>query len=214
MQLRQALSDIAEIRQRMDQTETYRGFRSVAIGISGVFVLLGAIAQGQAGSSGWFQSTFGAKDGYLRIWLFVALASLVVTAVEMLLRGVISSRTGVWRMHRRLVFLLSPSLIAGAVLTAVICINRDVNDVATNQYWILPGMWAVVYGLGLVSCCLHLHRSTFWAATYYLIAGGIYFYLNWTTRELAAWHMVAIFGTGQLLLGGLLYWHVERKTSG
>lgn len=214
MQLRQALSDIAEIRQRMDQAENYRGFRSVAIGISGVFVLVGAIAQVQVKNAGWVQSTFGSKDGYLRIWLFVALASLVVTAAEMLLRGFISPRAGVWRMHRRLVFLLSPSLIVGAVLTAVICINRDVNDVATNQYWILPGMWAVVYGLGLVSCCLHLHRSTFWAATYYLMAGGVYFYLNWATRELAAWHMVAIFGFGQLLLGGLLYWHVERKTSG
>ena len=214
MQLRQALSDIAEIRQRMDQAENYRGFRSVAIGVSGVFVLLGALVQAQANDTGWLQNTVGNKDGYLRIWLFVALASLIVTAIEMVLRGFVSRKANVWRMHRRLVCLLCPSLIVGAVMTAVICISKEIDDVSTAQYWILPGMWAVVYGLGLVSCCLHLHRSTFWAASYYLIAGGIYFYLNWTTRELAAWHMVAIFGTGQLLLGGLLYWHVERNASG
>ena len=214
MQLRQALTDIAEIRTRMDRTENYRGFRSIAIGVSGLFVLMGSIVQSSLPGEGWVRTTFGAKDGYLRIWLVVALASFLVTALEMVVRGFLSNRTNVWRMHRRLVLLLSPSLLTGAILTAVVCVNKDVSDVAVNQYWLLPGMWAVLYGLGLVSCCLHLHRSTFWAASYFLIAGTIYFYLNWTTRELAAWHMVSIFGVGQLLLGGLLYWNVERNTSG
>ncbi len=214
MQLRQALSDIAEIRAKLDRAESYRGFRSVAIGLSSLFVMVGALVQDGAFNPGWLEWRLKAPHGYLRIWLVVALASLVVTATEMLIRGWISGKRSTWRMHGKLMLLICPSFVAAAVLTAVICINRDVSSVSTDEFWLLPGLWSIVYGLGLVSCCLHLHRSTFLAANYYLVAGTLYFYLNWTARELAPWHMVAIFGVGQLLLGGLLYWNVERNSNG
>ena len=47
MELREALSQISEIRQLMARSEAYRGYRSLTVGFSGVLALLGAVFQTQ-----------------------------------------------------------------------------------------------------------------------------------------------------------------------
>jgi hypothetical protein len=93
------------------------------------------------------------------------------------------------------------------VLTAVLVMRPEMS-------WVLPGMWAMVYGLGLWSCRQHLPQVANWAAVFYLISGAVC--LNYSLEltglnsRLANWQMAAVFGIGQLLLGFLIYWKLER----
>ncbi|MEM9413293.1 MAG: hypothetical protein AAGA30_19445 [Planctomycetota bacterium] len=206
MQLREALSDIAEIRAALDRTQTYRGFRSIAIGISALFVMSGAVVQ--------LRIDVTRRPGtYLNTWLCVALASLVVAVIEMIVRGRVSNDLAVWKMHGRVAMSLLPSFLVGALITAVVILDpyRSMVKLNYDNMWLLPGIWSMIYSLGLFASCNLLHRTTRFAALYYLVAGLLYFSLTWRERALEAWHMVAIFGVGQLILAAILFWKVERR---
>lgn len=205
MQLREALSDIAQIRALLDRNQAYRGFRSVAIGISAGFVLLGSLVQLQS-------DLVHTPSRYLDIWLCVAVGSLAVTAVEMIVRGRKSNDWSVWKMHGKVAISILPSFVVGALITAALVLDsNNIMILVRTNMWILPGCWALIYSLGLFACCHLLHRTTRFAAFYYLIAGCLYLVLNWSAHEVRAWHMVAIFGVGQLILATILYWKVERQ---
>ncbi len=204
MQLREALSDIAQIRSLLDRNQAYRGFRSIAIGISAVFVLMGSLVQLSADLA-------HSPSRYLDIWLCVALGSLMVTAVEMIVRGRKSNDTSVWKMHGKLAISILPCFVVGALLTATLVLDsKNPMHLVRDNLWLLPGSWALIYSLGLFACCNLLHRTTRIAAIYYLLAGCTYLLCNWKTHQISAWHMVAIFGVGQLVLAAILYWKVER----
>ena len=206
MQLRDALSDIADIRAVLDRNQSIRGFRSIAIGVSAGFVLLGSFLQ-------LHLNVHNTPSLYLDIWLCVAIASLLITAVEMIVRGRRSNEFAVWKMHGRVIGSLMPSFLAGAIVTAALIIDLKSNEFRffRPNMWLLPGIWSLIYSLGLFSCCTLLHRATRWAAVYFFIAGCIYLWGNWSPRTVEAWHMVAIFGVGQSLLAAILYWKVERR---
>jgi len=113
--IHQALSDVAEIRAQLNRTETYRGFRSTAVGISVLVVLVGAI----------FQNSYAAEpavqlDQYLSIWFVVAVVNICVAGIEMLIRSRISKNHLVNKMHWSLVTQMAPSLLVGFVLTLLI----------------------------------------------------------------------------------------------
>ena len=205
MQLRDALTDISEIRAAIDRNQTYRGFRSAAIGLSAVFVVLGGFAQ-------LHFDLQGDPSKYLDVWLCVALVSMLVTAVEMIVRGRISNDMAVWKMHGKVAITLMPSFLVGALVTAAVALETQRPLALVKEYnlWLLPALWSLIYSLGLFAVCKRLHRMTSIAAMYYLAAGCVYLIFNWTSREVAAWHMVTIFGIGQLLLAVILYWKVER----
>ena len=150
---------------------------------------------------------------YLDIWLCVAIGSLLVTAIEMIVRGRISNDMAVWKMHGSVATTLLPSFLVGALVTAALVVEtKNVVVLEQNNLWLLPGLWAMVYSLGLFAVCNLLHRSTWYAASYFLIAGIVYLIFNWSARSVEAWHMIAIFGVGQLLLAIILYLKVERRS--
>ena len=98
MNIHRALSDIAEIRAQLDKTETYRGFRSAAVGISAVLVLIGAWVE-----QVWVSLPLVEVDRYLAVWFCVAVISVVITFAEMLIRARVSESGLVAKMHWSLV---------------------------------------------------------------------------------------------------------------
>ena len=141
-----------------------------------------------------------------------SVSSLAVTVIEMIVRGRISNELTVWRMHGRVASSLAPSFLVGALVTAALVLEtrHSMLMLSKSNIWMLPGVWSLIYSLGLFACCNLLHRTTRFAAIYFLLCGCLYMLLNWSGRNVAAWHMVAIFGVGQLMLARILYWKVER----
>jgi hypothetical protein len=207
MNIHRALSDIAEIRSQLDRTETYRGFRSAAVGISALLVLIGA----------WVEKIWVAQpnvevDRYLGVWFCVAVASAVIAFIEMLVRARISGNKLVAKMHWSLATQIAPSFVVGFVLTLLIAMHAlEQSSETTGLMWALPGLWSMVYGLGLFACHRHLPRQAIGVAVYFLGAGVVILAYNWMTRELANWQMVALFGVGQAFLAVVLFWNLEKR---
>ena len=200
MELREALQQISDIRQQMARSEVFRGYRSWTVGFSGVLGLLAAVSQ-----SYWVASPATDLGRYLFLWVGVALLSATVSGVELFFRAR-SAGPGLARDLTRLaVGQFLPCLIVGALLT--VCIYLHANDVA----WMLPGLWALIFGLGVFASWRFLPSPVVWVGLYYVVCGCCC--LRWGQGEYAfsAWQKAMTFGGGQLLCAAVLYWTLERK---
>lgn len=199
MELRDAMSQISEIRQQIARATMFRGYRSVPVAFSGFLAIAAAWLQGAL-----LPSPTVAVGGYLALWIATAVVSFVAAGMEMAYRS--------WRaeqpLQRELTLLaieqFLPSVVAGSMLTAVIV------RTAPEQVWMLPGLWAVIYSLGIFASYRLLPAAVFWVAVYYLLTGGACLIFGQGQFALAPWTMATTFGVGQLLAAGVLYWNLER----
>lgn len=198
MELDEALSQIAEIRQQMARTEVFRGYRAAPVAFSGL--LAGTAAALQAS---WLPDPTRQVGRYLVLWVSAAVLSAIVAGVGMALRGMASSA---WR--RRMTWLaveqFMPCLIAGGLVTAVVARN------APELIWMLPGLWQVLFSLGVFASYRLLPRATCAVAFFYLITGILCLAIARDESALAPWAMGVPFGVGQLLAASILYWTLER----
>ena len=81
MELREALTQIAEIRQQVARTQVFRGYRAATVAFSGVLALAVAGLQ-----SAWVPDPDRDILAYLTLWVGTAAISMLVVAVEMLWR--------------------------------------------------------------------------------------------------------------------------------
>lgn len=206
MQLRDALSDLKEIRAQLDRTTGFRGFRSVAVGFSGILATAGAVVQlnWQTGANGNVSLI-----EFLVIWGAVAVCSIAAALIEMSIRSVYGSTKLVWKTHKKLAMHIAPSFFVGGILTAAVASSAQ-------DIWLLPGIWALIYSLGLFACWQQLPRLTVWAAIYFLVGGTVclghcMLFRDTSSLQLTGWYMALLFGGGQFLLGWILYWTLERN---
>jgi hypothetical protein len=200
VEIREAMAQISEIRQQMARTTVFRGYRSVPVAFSGCLAILAAGLQ-----SVLLPQPTLTLSTYLALWLGTAVLSFVAAGTEMAYRF--------WRTERQLQRELTllvveqflPCVVAGSMLTAVIV------HFAPQQAWMLPGLWSVVYSLGIFASYRLLPPATFWVAVYYLLTGGVCLVAAQGIFALSPWTMAGTFGIGQLLAAALLYWNLERN---
>jgi hypothetical protein len=75
----------------------------------------------------------------------------------------------------------------------------------------LPGLWCVLFSLGVFASYRLLPASVFWVGVYYLLCGVGNLWWGQGDNALAPWLMGVSFGGGQLLSAAILYWKLERK---
>jgi hypothetical protein len=198
MELREALSQISEIRQQMARSEVFRGYRSMTVGFSGILGLLAAALQ-----SRWVSSPESDLGRYLGLWLSVAAASLCVAGAELCW----SARSaGLARQMTPLALgQFLPCVAVGALLT--LCVYRGAPQVA----WMLPGLWSLIFGLGVFASYRLLPRQVFWVGSYYVFCGCLCLLWGQGDNALSPWQMGISFGGGQLISAAVLYWVLERS---
>jgi hypothetical protein len=197
MELPQALAHIAEIRAQAAKAEVYRGYRSVPVAASGLMGLMAA----------WLQPAGLASDpiGFVVYWVAVAVGAGFVGASETVYNYVVHDEALARRRTRRVVGQILPSLLSGALVTAIF-VHLDPALVR-----LLPGLWALSFGLGIFASRPYLVRASGWVAVYFYIAGAA---LLWVARgpdTLNAWAVGGTFGLGQLLTAAVLYWNLEQE---
>jgi hypothetical protein len=199
MELREALTQITEIRLQLARTEVFRGYRAMPVAFSGAVALLAGLIQAAT-----IVDPMAEVGPYLTIWVGAAVVSAAAAGLEMMIRA----RNAGSPMTRELTWLaleqFCPSLVAGALLTIVLV------RAAPESLWILPGLWQVVYSLGIFASCRLLPRETFWVAAFYLVSGLIVLGLARGDAALSPWAMALPFGAGQLLAAAVLYSTLER----
>src|SRR5262249_7498693 len=160
MELREALTQIAEIRLQMARTEGFRGYRALPVAFSGLLAFLAGVGQ-----SGWIGNPQGSIAAYLTLWVGAAVLSALAAGAEMAMR----MRTSSSALSREITLLavgqFAPCLLAGGLVTIVLA------SVAQEALWILPGIWQILFSLGIFASYRLLPRATFGVAIFYLCAG-------------------------------------------
>jgi len=91
-----------------------------------------------------------------------------------------------------------PALAVGMLLTVVLM------RCAPQVLWMLPGLWAISFSLGIFASCRFLPRPMFAVGLWYLAAGLVCLVVESGPRELSPWAMGIAFGAGQLLVALVL----------
>jgi len=68
----------------------------------------------------------------------------------------------------------------------------------------LPGLWELVFSLGIFASCRFLPRPMFGVGLWYLVAGLACLPLESSHQALSPWAMGIPFGVGQLLVASVL----------
>ena len=137
------------------------------------------------------------------VWLIVATISGALAGGEILLRHV-RGGSDLGRARTRLaVGQFLPCVVAGAALTAVLFRS------APEARWMLPGLWSVLFGLGIFSSRPVLPRAFTWLAAGYVAAGFAVLILARGESAFSPLAMGVPFGAGQLAAGVLLYLTLE-----
>ncbi|HET6882277.1 MAG TPA: hypothetical protein VFI31_19080 [Pirellulales bacterium] len=197
--LDEALEQISDIRGHLLRNETFRGYRARIVGCSAIVAFAAAAVQRWS-----IPDPARAAAGYLALWIGAAALSLAVAAVEMSLRCARAGSMSIERT-RQAVEQFFPCLMAGALVTCV------VFRYVAECLWMLPGLWSVIFSLGIFASCPLLPRPAKWVAVYYLAAGAICLALAQGERALSPWCMVGTFGVGQTLAALILYFTLERS---
>jgi hypothetical protein len=199
MQLRDALDQIAEIRQQVDRTVVFRGYRALPVAVSGLLAFATAGLQVVALPD--------AKDrpfAFFALWIGTACFSVLATGVELICRLRRLASTLERDKSIQAVGQFAPCLVAGALLMLVLW------RFAPESVWMLPGLWAMFFGLGIFASWRFLPHAIGWVGVYYLVAGLSCLTLAQGEAALSPWSMGLPFGVGQLLTAGVLYWSLER----
>ncbi len=200
MDLREALTQISEIRQQVARTELFQGYRALPVAFSGVLALATAGFQSLC-----LPEPAQNMPAYLSLWLGAAVISMLATGMEMALHCRYASSA----LERSKVPLalgqFLPSIVAGGLVTYVLV------EHASQSMWMLPGLWAIFFSLGIFASCRLLPPATWLVGVFYLAAGLGCLVLaqgEWAFSPLA---MGLPFGVGQLATAAILYRALERS---
>jgi hypothetical protein len=190
--LNKALGDISSIRMQVARSTDFRGYGPATLATTGVLALAAATAQWR-----WLPDPRQHLGAYLTTWIATAAVSASVIGVEMYLRTRRIHRGMADEMIRMAVEQFLPSVAAGFLMTLVI-----VRYVPAST-WMLPGIWQVIFSLGVFSSCRFLPRPMIAAGIWYLTTGAISISLG-DARAFSPWAMGIPYGAGQLLVAGVL----------
>jgi hypothetical protein len=201
MRVREALEQLDAIHDHLAKAEEYRGFRVPGVALAGAVGLVAAAAQPQ----------FPAADepiGFVVYWVAVAVVCALLGGGAAVHAYVLREDEFARRRTRRVGAQFLPCVAAGAVLT--------VGFVRAGPGFVpfLPGVWAVVFGLGMISARPYLPRGVGLVGLFYLVIGAMVVCRATVTPDLSGWTVGGVFGPGHLATAAVLWARDERTSDG
>ncbi len=197
MELRDAIDHISTIRSQLAATEHLKSLRAIPVAISGLLAIAAAITQ-----TIWIESPIDYPRRYLLLWCATAIISGTIASAMVALRTLRStdelSTANAWLAVRQ----FAPSLIVGAIVTSFITTRLS------NELWILPGMWQLLFGLGNLAAHRLLPTPALCIGLLFIATGTCCLWFG--EEALNPWAMGLPFATGQITLAAILWWHHER----
>jgi hypothetical protein len=192
-----ALDQIEEIHRQIAKGEVYRGYRSLPIALSGLMGLAAA----------WLQpAALGVADpiGFVLYWTAIAAGAAFIGSSEILYNYTVHEDASGRRKTRKVVGQFLPSLVGGAAMT--VCFAH----LSTALVPLLPGLWAICFGIGTFASRPYLPRASGWVALFYYAVGFTLLWIARGSEPLTGWWVGGTFGAGQLLAAVVLWWNLER----
>ena len=193
-ELQQALSEIHSIRTQVARGTEFHGYGPASIAASGILALAVAAAQTQ-----WMAKSAKADLAiWLGVWAGTAVVSVFLTGLETFVRARRVHLGFAKEMVQSAVAQFLPAVMVGFLLAVVMM------RVAPQECWMLPGLWELIFSLGVFASCRFLPRQMFAVGVWYLAAGLFCLVAGSATRSLSPWTMGIPFGVGQLLVAAVL----------
>jgi hypothetical protein len=197
--LTQALAEISEIRAQVARGTQFRGYGPASTAVSGTLALIVAAAQAV-----WMKE--GGRDvlPFLAVWVATAAVSVALATFETIVRSQRVHSGFATEMIRSAVEQFLPAAIVGLLLTGVMLLA------APKEVWMLPGLWELIFSLGVFASCRFLPRQMFAVGLWYLVCGLTCLMMASGPRVLSPWEMGIPFGVGQLLVAAVLRYGFEE----
>jgi hypothetical protein len=201
MHVAEALEQLDQIHEQVTKGEVYAGFPVLSTALVGVLGLLAALVQP------WVPGTTDAL-GFVVYWSGVALLGAILgtaTAFTAFFRDEAGYER---RRTRRVLAQFLPALLCGAAVT-VFVVQRF-----PEQFSLLPGLWAVFFGLGLISAGPYFPRGIGSVGGWYLGAGLLALWALPLEPVRLGWVVGSTFGGGHLASAWVLHRHQQEKSRG
>ena len=197
--LRQALAKINAIRTQVARDTQFRGYGPISIAASGILALVVAAIQSRqiTGGEDFIHS--------LLVWVGTAAVTIAFTATETIRRTRKVHSGLANEMIRLAIEQFLPAIIVGVLLTVVLA------RVAPQNLWMLPGLWQLLFSLGVFALCRFLPRQTIVVAIWYLTSGLVCLVLQSGSKSFSPWTMGIPFGIGQLMVAAVLRFGFEES---
>ncbi len=189
--LNQALVDIRSIRRQVAASTEFRGYGPLTLSLTSAFALLAGVLQAH-----WLPDPASHPGQYVGIWLTTAVCSAALIATQMLARANRLHSGIADEMIRTAVVQFLPAGVAGIVLPLVLL--RAPGDV----FWMLPGLWQIVFSLGVFASCRCLPRPLYLVGAWFLLTGFACIVLG-DTRALAPQCMACAYALGMAFVAAI-----------
>jgi hypothetical protein len=178
-----AIDNLRYIRETMERATPFTGISgSGEIAIGATALVTSLIAAQQSNFNLW-----------LAIWLAEGLISLLIAGWSMDRKTRSIGMPLVSGPGRKVVFSLSPPIIAGGLLTIVLVRARLTNAI--------PGMWLLLYGTGVITGGMFSVRAVPVMGLCFMGLGAIALF---SPPALANWFMAVGFGGLHVLFGAII----------
>ena len=192
--LDKALADITAIRSQMARGTEFRGYGPATIAATAVLAVVAAVVQAL-----WLPDPANDALAYIALWVATAAVSVLLIGSEMVARTRrIHSGLADEMIHAATEQFI-PAGVAGMLLTFVL------YRYAPQDLWMLPGLWQIVFSLGLFASCRSLPRAMFVAAVWYLAAGLCALAFANGAHAFSPYAMAVPYGIGQLFIALVVY---------
>jgi hypothetical protein len=198
MRVSEALTQLDAIHEQLTKGEVYRGFQVPGVALGGVCGLVAAVVQGSFVPP-------GEASGFVAYWVVVAAICALLGCGAALHSHFFREDAYARRRSRRVAAQFLPSVAAGAVVTLA-CWRAGPEFVI-----LLPGLWAILFSLGVFATRPYLPRAVGWVGLFYLGAGSLLLATPHAAVTLSGWSVGGVFGVGQLATALVLYWNLERS---
>jgi hypothetical protein len=200
MELDNALDQIAQIHRLMARTHTFRGYRAATT------MFTACVAVAAAAFQTWWLPNPGREPmAFVDLWVAVAITCLVVVGIEIFERYRRTSSPLQRQLTMQAVEQFLPVIIVGGLVTLVL------SEEARQALWLLPGLWAIFFGLGILASRHLLPRAVVFVGAFYLLSGLTCLSAGHGAAAFWPWFVGIPFGVGQTAAAGILHWSLERE---
>lgn len=200
MRVDDALEQLDAIHAHLAKAEVYRGFRVAGVALVGVAGLLAAAVQPLVTGSD--------PSGFALYWVAVA-GGCGLIGSGAAARDYFAREDEFARRRTRQVFAqFGPCVLAGGVVTAAAL--RSPADLVPY----LPGLWAELFGLGVMATRPYLPRGVGKVGLGYVLAGGLLLARAPADPDPSGWAVGGVFGVGHFLTAAVLWRDRGRDADG
>jgi hypothetical protein len=197
--LDRALLDINFVREHIARTTQFKGYGPLTLAATGFFAL------GVAGLEAQLPArSHGRALEFIAIWTATAAVAVILIGIEAIVRS------------RKLHVGMAVEMLQAAIeqflpaVTAGVLIAFALARWSPSSLWMLPGLWQIVFSLGVFSTARILPKVVFIVGIWYLGCGLTCLAMG-QSDPLSPWSMGIPFGVGQLLVACIL--QICRRSS-